>query len=114
MLPSWTRKYGKSEPSESGGEARVVAQAVEAVIDGHERHLIVVLRDLGEGSLVDVVKEEDRPLGLAKPAERSAHGIAVGETVTIPVARAQTVLVSRESSHVTRTIPGSSGLGLEK
>ena len=38
-------EHGQSESSESRGEARIVAQAVEAVIDGHERHLIVVLRD---------------------------------------------------------------------
>src|SRR6185295_1032574 len=53
------------------------------------------------------------PSALPTTSSRT-QGIAVGETVATPVARAQTVLVSWESSQVTRTIPGSSGLRLEK
>ena len=45
LLRSSRRQDWQSEPPERGVEARIVAQAVEAVIDGHERHLIVVLRD---------------------------------------------------------------------
>src|SRR5687767_6035675 len=39
------REHGQAEPSERRIEPGIAAEAVEAVIDRHERHLIVVLGD---------------------------------------------------------------------